>query len=116
MQPFRFAVQVSSLPLPGWRERVRWYEQLGFAALHTPDHFDLRQWDPLATQAAVAGATTRAATGATVIDVGFYHPMVLARAAATALRWPPEATSWGSGRDGCRMTTRWPGWSSVVPA
>jgi alkanesulfonate monooxygenase SsuD/methylene tetrahydromethanopterin reductase-like flavin-dependent oxidoreductase (luciferase family) len=27
----------------------------------------------------VAGATTRAATGATVIDVGFYHPMVPAR-------------------------------------
>ena len=83
MQPFRFAVQVSSLPLPGWRERVRWYEQLGFSAVHTPDHFDLRQWDPLATQAAVAGVTTSAATGATVIDVGFYHPMVLARAAAT---------------------------------
>lgn len=27
MQAFRFGVQISELPLPGWRERVRWYEQ-----------------------------------------------------------------------------------------
>jgi probable F420-dependent oxidoreductase len=83
MQPFRFAVQITGLPLPQWRERVRWYEDLGFSAIHTPDHFDLRQWDPLTTHAAIAAVTTRAATGATVIDVGFYHPLVLARAAAT---------------------------------
>ena len=83
MHPFRFGVQITRLPLPGWRERVRWYEQLGFTAIHTPDHFDLVQWDPVSTQAAVAGATSSAATGATVLDVGFYHPLVLARAAAT---------------------------------
>jgi probable F420-dependent oxidoreductase len=83
MHPFRFGVQVTGLPLPGWRERVRWYEQLGFSSIHTPDHFDLVQWDPLSAQAAIAGATSTAATGATVLDVGFYHPLVLARAAAT---------------------------------
>ncbi len=83
MQPFRFAVQVSELPRERWRERVRWYEELGFTAIHTPDHFSLRQWDPLTTQAAVGAVTKRAATGATVLDVGFYHPLVLARAAAT---------------------------------
>jgi probable F420-dependent oxidoreductase len=37
----------------------------------------------LTTHAAIAAVTARAATGATVIDVGFYHPLVLARAAAT---------------------------------
>jgi probable F420-dependent oxidoreductase len=83
MNPFRFAVQVTELPLDGWRERVAWYEQLGFSAIHTPDHFDMRQWDPLTAQAAIAAATRSAAAGASVLDVGFYHPMVLARAAAT---------------------------------
>jgi probable F420-dependent oxidoreductase len=83
VRPFRFAVQVTELPLEGWRERVAFYENLGFSAIHTPDHFNLRQWDPLSTQAAIAAVTTRAATGASVLDVAFYNPMVLARAAAT---------------------------------
>ena len=83
MHPFRFAVQVTELPRASWRKRVRWYEDLGFSAIHTPDHFDLRQWDPLTTQAAIAAVTSSAAAGATVLDVGFYHPLVLARAAAT---------------------------------
>lgn len=43
----------------------------------------MRQWDPVSTQAAVAGATSSAALSATVLDIGFYHPLVLARAAAT---------------------------------
>lgn len=83
MKPFRFAVQVTQLPWDGWRERVRWYEQLGFSAIHCPDHFTMRQWDPLVLQAAVAAMTTQAAVGTTVLDLGFHHPMVLARAAAT---------------------------------
>lgn len=83
MHPFRFAVQVTELPLSGWRDRVAWYEKLGFSAIHTPDHFSLQQWDPLTAQAAIAAVTSSAATGASVLDVGFYHPMVLARAAAT---------------------------------
>ncbi|HEY1590322.1 MAG TPA: LLM class flavin-dependent oxidoreductase [Solirubrobacteraceae bacterium] len=83
MHPFRFGVQITGLPLPGWRERVRWYEELGFSCIHTPDHVEMRQWDPLTTQAAVAGVTTSAGLSATVLDIGFYHPLVLARAAAT---------------------------------
>jgi probable F420-dependent oxidoreductase len=83
MRAFRFGVQITGLPLPGWRERVRWYEQLGFDTIHVPDHVDMRQWDPLSTQAAVAGATSSAGLSATVLDIGFYHPLVLARAAAT---------------------------------
>jgi probable F420-dependent oxidoreductase len=76
-------VQVTQLPRAGWRERVAWYEELGFAAIHTPDHFDMRQVDPLTAQAAMGAVATRAAVGATVLDVSFYHPLVLARAAAT---------------------------------
>jgi hypothetical protein len=30
MHPFRFGIQVSQLSFDGWRERVRWYEELGF--------------------------------------------------------------------------------------
>jgi probable F420-dependent oxidoreductase len=83
MHAFRFGVQITGLPLPGWRERVRWYEQLGFDTIHTPDHVDMRQWDPLTTQAAVAAVTNSAGLSSTVLDIGFYHPLVLARAAAT---------------------------------
>ncbi len=81
--PFRFAVQVTELPFDGWRDRVRWYEQLGFSAIHWADHVMLRGWDPIAGEAAVAAATERAAVGTTVLDAGFYQPIVLARQAAT---------------------------------
>jgi hypothetical protein len=37
MQPFRFGVQVSELPFDSWRDRVRWYEGLGFSTITTPD-------------------------------------------------------------------------------
>src|SRR5690349_11252030 len=55
MHPFRFGIQVSQLPYDGWRERVGWYEQLGFTTISTPDHYQLRQWDPVTLMAAVAG-------------------------------------------------------------
>ena len=33
MQPFRFGIQVSQLQYDRWRERVGWYEQLGFTTI-----------------------------------------------------------------------------------
>jgi hypothetical protein len=45
VHPFRFGIQVSQLPFDGWRERVRWYEELGFTTISTPDHYIMRQWD-----------------------------------------------------------------------
>lgn len=81
--PFRFAVQVTELPLDGWRERVRWYERLGFSAIHWSDHVTLPGWDPIAGEAAVAAVTEHAAVGTSVLDAGFYQPIVLARQAAT---------------------------------
>lgn len=83
MHPFRFGIQVSQLPYDGWRERVRWYEDLGFTTISTPDHYQMRQWDPVSLLAAVAGVTRSAAVGSTVLNVGLRQPIDLARMAAT---------------------------------
>jgi len=53
MRPFRFGIQVSQLPYDRWRERVGWYEQLSFSTIPVPDHYQLRQWDPVTLMAAV---------------------------------------------------------------
>jgi probable F420-dependent oxidoreductase len=83
MKPFRFGIQVSELPFDGWRERISWYEQLGFTTISTPDHYMMRQWDPVSLMAAVAGTTRSAAVGSTVLNVGLRQPIDLARMAAT---------------------------------
>src|SRR5258708_3696091 len=83
MHPFRFGVQVSELPFDSWRDRVRWYEDLGFTTVSTPDHYQMRQWDPVTLLAAVAGVTRSAAVGSSVLNVGLRQPIDLARMAAT---------------------------------
>jgi probable F420-dependent oxidoreductase len=80
--PFRFGVQIATLPAEGWIERVRRIESLGYSTLFVPDHFG-PQWEPVATLAAVAAVTTRLRVGSLVYDVDYRHPVVLAKAAAT---------------------------------
>jgi len=80
--PFRFGVQLSSLPADTWRERIVEIESLGFSSVFWPDHFGL-QWEPVAALAAAAAATTRLRVGSLVFDVDYRHPVVLAKAAAT---------------------------------
>src|ERR1041384_583703 len=80
--PFRFGVQVHSLPATGWAERVRKIEQLGYSSLFVPDHFG-PQWDPIALQAAAAAITTKLNVGALVYDVDYRHPVIHAKSAAT---------------------------------
>jgi probable F420-dependent oxidoreductase len=80
--PFRFGVQIATLPAEGWTERVRRIESLGYSTLFVPDHFG-PQWEPVATLAAVAAVTTRLRVGSLVYDVDYRHPVVLAKAAAT---------------------------------
>jgi len=80
--PFRFGVQLSSLPSGGWRERLRRIESLGYASVFFPDHFGT-QWEPVTALAAAAAATERLAVGSLVYDVDYRHPVVLAKAAAT---------------------------------
>ena len=65
---FRFGVQLHSLPAPGWIERVRRIESLGYSTIFWPDHFGT-QWDPSASLAAVAAVTERIQIGPLVYDV-----------------------------------------------
>jgi len=81
-RPFRFGVQISTLPAEGWIERLRRIESLGYSTVFVPDHFG-SQWEPVATLAAAAAATTRLRVGSLVYDVDYRHPVVLAKAAAT---------------------------------
>jgi probable F420-dependent oxidoreductase len=80
--PFRFGLQVSSLPPQEWRETARRIEALGYSTLFLPDHFRI-QWEPATALAAVAGATERLRVGALVYDIDYRHPVIYAKAAAT---------------------------------
>jgi probable F420-dependent oxidoreductase len=81
-QPFRFGVQLSSLPAAGWADRVRRIEALGYSTVFWPDHFG-KQWEPVTALAAAAAVTTRLRVGSLVYDVDYRHPVVLAKASAT---------------------------------
>jgi probable F420-dependent oxidoreductase len=84
VKPFRFGVQLSSLPPADWAERVRQIERWGYDSILWPDHFFFPEWDPVVALSAVAAATTRIKTGTLVYGVDYRHPVVLARSAATA--------------------------------
>lgn len=80
--PFRFGLQISSLPEEGWRDRVRRIEALGFSTVFVPDHFG-PQWDPTALMAGAAAVTETLKVGTLVYDVDYRHPVVYAKQAAT---------------------------------
>jgi probable F420-dependent oxidoreductase len=80
--PFRFGVQIASLPLDSWPESARRIEALGYSSILIPDHFS-EQWDPTVTLAGIAAATSRLKVGTLVYDVDYRHPVVFAKAAAT---------------------------------
>ncbi len=81
-QPFRFGVQLSSLPAADWADRIRKIEALGYSTVFWPDHFG-KQWEPVTALAAAAAVTTRLRVGSLVYGVDYRHPVVLAKAAAT---------------------------------
>lgn len=80
--PFRFGVQLHALPVPGWAERLRRIEALGYATAFWPDHFG-KQWEPVAALSAAAAVTERLRVGSLVYGIDYRHPVVLAKAAAT---------------------------------
>ena len=84
LKPFRFGVQLATLPPSDWAERVRSIERWGYDSILWPDHFFFPEWDPIVALTAVAAATTRIKTGTLVYGIDYRHPVVLARAAATA--------------------------------
>ena len=81
-RPWRFSVSSPSV-----RTRAQWHdfakraESLGYDVLYVADH--TTYIDPLAVCAAVAQATTRLKVGTLVLNAGLYHPLLLARTAAT---------------------------------
>ncbi len=80
--PFRFGVQVGSLPADRWQESARHIEALGYSSIFLPDHFG-KQWDPTTALAGIAAVTERLRVGALVYDVDYRHPVVFAKQAAT---------------------------------
>jgi probable F420-dependent oxidoreductase len=81
-RPFRFGVQLSSLPGEAFAERVRRIEALGYSSVFWPDHFG-PQLEPVAALAAAAAVTKTLRIGSLVYGVDYRHPVVLAKAAAT---------------------------------
>ncbi len=78
----RFGVSAWSAPDgKGWRDGARRYEALGYETLWVADHVGL--FDPFAAMTAAAAATESLRVGAYVLNVEFWNPLLLARAAAT---------------------------------
>jgi probable F420-dependent oxidoreductase len=82
-RPFRFGLQLSSLPAERWAERAREIESFGFSTLFVPDHFSASSWDPTTMLGGVAAVTTTLNVGTLVYGIDYRHPVVYARQAAT---------------------------------
>jgi len=85
-RPFRFGLHFWELPIDGWRERVKRYEQLGFSNVTFTDHVVVPRWEPLTALAALAAVTDRIGLGTLVLDVALRNPVVTAKSAATVER------------------------------
>src|SRR5262245_47526353 len=81
-RPFRFGVQLASLPADTWSARIQRIEALGYSSVFWPDHFST-QWEPVAALAAAAACTRSLRVGSLVYCVDYRHPVVMAKAAAT---------------------------------
>ena len=82
-RPFRFAVITSKASdAHAWRARARRAEELGYATLLMPDHFQ-DQLAPLTALATAAAVTERLAVGTLVFDNDYRHPVVLAKELAS---------------------------------
>jgi probable F420-dependent oxidoreductase len=80
---FRFGAQLSFAGSgPEWAAKARRVEELGYATLSVPDHFD-DQLAPFPALVAAAAATTRLRVGTLVLDNDYRHPVLVAKEAAT---------------------------------
>jgi probable F420-dependent oxidoreductase len=78
----RFGVIVSSAASGAeWREKALRFETVGFDYLHVPDH--VGYFDPFTAVASAAAVTERLRVGTLVLNVEFWNPLLLARAAVT---------------------------------
>jgi len=83
VHPFRFGIQLSSLPTNGWVDQVRHIEALGYSTLFVPDHFSASSWDPTTMLGGVAAVTRTLRVGTLVYGIDYRHPVIYARQAAT---------------------------------
>jgi len=82
-RPFRFGVQVDGTGSRSeWVDLARKIEDLGYATMTMPDHFD-DQLAPIPALQCAADATTTLRLGALVHDNDYRHPIVLAKELAT---------------------------------
>ena len=80
---FRFGAQLSfARSGDEWVAKARRLEDLGFATLCAPDHFD-DQLAPIPALVAAAAATTTLRVGTLVLDNDYRHPLLVAKEAAT---------------------------------
>jgi probable F420-dependent oxidoreductase len=80
---FRFGIQLSrAASATDWTEQARRAEDLGYATLFVPDHFD-DQLGPLTATTVAATATSELRVGALVYGNDYRHPVVLAKELAT---------------------------------
>lgn len=64
-----------------WRAFAQRAEEAGFDIAYLADH--TTYVDPLLPLVTMAEATTRLRLGTLVLNIGFWHPLLLARSAAT---------------------------------
>jgi len=80
---FRFGAQISFAGSAGeWAAKAQRVEELGYATLCVPDHFD-DQLAPFPALMAAAAATSSLRVGTMVLDNDYRHPLVAAKEAAT---------------------------------
>ncbi len=80
---FRFGIQTSGADsAQDWAEKAKKMEDLGYATLIIPDHFD-DQYAPIPAMTAAADATSTLRFGTLVLDNDYRHPLVLAKELAT---------------------------------
>jgi len=80
---FRFGTQISFASSGhDWTAKARRVEDLGYATLCVPDHFD-DQLAPFPALVAAAAATSTLRVGTLVLDNDYRHPLVAAKEAAT---------------------------------
>src|SRR4051794_18706390 len=78
----RFGYHVGRAPdRAAWRDHVRRVDEWGFDSVCVPDH--VGWFDPFAAIAAAASVSERLRFRTYVVNLGFWNPLLLARAAAT---------------------------------
>lgn len=109
VRPFRFGIQLSSLPVDDWADSARRTEALGYSSLVVPDHFSASLWDPTTMLGGVAAVTRTLRVGALVYGIDYRHPVIYARQAATLQAMSGGRHEFGIGAGWMIDDYRWAG-------